>query len=113
MYKIGEFSKLSKISVRSLHHYERIGLLLPEKVDDNSGYRYYADDQLKKAKQIRTLRELGFSLPSIGVVLQENNPHNIISSSKAKQLELEEEMRALNVKKERIILIIEDVKDFI
>jgi DNA-binding transcriptional MerR regulator len=109
MFKIGEFSNLTNISVRSLHHYERIGLLLPERVDDSSGYRYYSEDQLKKASQIRTLRELGFSLPSIGVVLQENNQQNIISSFKAKQQELEEELISLNVKKERLRLIIEDI----
>jgi DNA-binding transcriptional MerR regulator len=109
MFKIGEFSKLSNISVRSLHHYERIGLLLPGKVDDATGYRFYSADQLQKASQIRMLREIGFSLPSIGVVLQENNQQNIISSFKAKQQELEEELLALSMKKERLRLIIEDI----
>jgi hypothetical protein len=40
MFKIGEFSKLSNISVRSLRHYESLGLLLPRKTDPVSGYRY-------------------------------------------------------------------------
>jgi DNA-binding transcriptional MerR regulator len=49
MFKIGAFSKLSHITVRSLRHYEGIGLLAPEKTDPATGYRYYSTGQLETA----------------------------------------------------------------
>jgi len=48
MFKIGDFSKLSSISIRMLRHYDKVELLQPVKVDEQSGYRYYSADQLKK-----------------------------------------------------------------
>lgn len=42
MLKIGDFSKLSRISIRMLRHYNEIGLLIPESIDDFTGYRYYS-----------------------------------------------------------------------
>jgi DNA-binding transcriptional MerR regulator len=62
MFKIGEFSKLSNISVRLLRHYETLELLPPKKTDPVSGYRYYTAEQLDRANTIRMLREIGFSL---------------------------------------------------
>ena len=46
MLKIGEFSKLSHISVRMLRHYDEIGLLHPKEVDPDTGYRIYGEEQL-------------------------------------------------------------------
>mgnify|MGYP000023241084 CR=1 FL=1 len=45
MLKIGEFSKLTRISIRMLRHYDEIGLLVPENVDEFTGYRYYSEEQ--------------------------------------------------------------------
>lgn len=47
-FKIGEFSRLSKVTVRALRHYEQIGLLVPEIVDRWTGYRYYTVVQFQK-----------------------------------------------------------------
>ena len=47
-FKIGEFSRLSKVTVRALRHYEQIGLLIPEIVDRWTGYRYYTVAQFQK-----------------------------------------------------------------
>ena len=46
MLKIGDFSKLSRVSIRMLRHYDEIGLLRPARIDPESGYRYYSDTQL-------------------------------------------------------------------
>lgn len=62
MLRIGEFSKLSNITVRMLRHYDKLGLLVPQSVDGASGYRYYTAGQLKMAGKIQRLKELGFSL---------------------------------------------------
>ena len=61
MLKIGEFSKLSRISVRMLRHYDEIGLLKPAEIDRFTDYRYYREDQLPTACRIAALKEMGFS----------------------------------------------------
>ena len=69
MLKIGEFSKLSRISVRMLRHYDEIGLLKPAEIDRFTDYRYYREDQLPTAGRIAALREIGFSLADIVRIL--------------------------------------------
>ena len=56
MLKIGEFSKLSRVSVRMLRHYDELGLLAPSEVDPMTGYRYYSERQLIAAGRIAALR---------------------------------------------------------
>ena len=62
MLKIGLFSKLSRVSVRMLRHYDEVGLLAPSEVDPMTGYRYYSERQLITAGRIAALRALGFGL---------------------------------------------------
>ena len=69
MLKIGEFSKLSRVSVRMLRHYDEIGLLKPVRIDEFTGYRYYHERQLIDVSRIRSLKEVGFSLSEIGQML--------------------------------------------
>ena len=69
MLKIGEFSKLSRISVRMLRHYDEIGLLKPAEIDPFTDYRYYREDQLPIAGRIASLKDLGFSLADIVRIL--------------------------------------------
>ena len=70
MLKIGEFSKLSRISVRMLRHYDEIGLLKPAELDRFTDYRYYKEDQLPTAGRIAALKEMGFSLADIIRILE-------------------------------------------
>ena len=65
MLKIGEYSKLSRVSVRMLRHYDEIGLLKPVETDSATGYRYYSESQLLMVGQIASLKEIGFSLTEI------------------------------------------------
>ena len=69
MFKIGEFSKLVRVSPRMLRHYEKCGLLTPAEVDLFTGYRQYSAYQIPQAGRIATLRDLGFSIEEIGAVL--------------------------------------------
>lgn len=71
MLKIGDFSKLSRISIRMLRHYDEIGLLKPDEVDDFTGYRYYSENKLPQAGLIQALKELGFGLSAIGEILKQ------------------------------------------
>ncbi len=69
MLKIGEFSTLARVSVRTLRHYDELGLLKPLKVDVTTGYRYYSVTQLPRLHRILALRDLGFPLERIGTTL--------------------------------------------
>ena len=70
MLKIGEFSKLSRVSVRMLRHYDEIGLLKPAEIDRFTDYRYYREDQLPTAGRIAALKDMGFSLADIVRILE-------------------------------------------
>ena len=72
MIKIGDFSKLSRISIRMLRHYAETGLLAPEKIDPFTGYRYYSEAQLPIANRITALKDMGFGLAAIGEILAQN-----------------------------------------
>lgn len=69
MLRIGDFSKLSRISIRMLRHYDEIGILHPKSVDDFTGYRYYSESQLPLAGRIQALKNLGFGLSVIKEIL--------------------------------------------
>jgi DNA-binding transcriptional MerR regulator len=65
MFRIGDFSRLSQISVKALRYYDEIGLLKPTYVDNATGYRYYSADLLPRLNRILVFKELGFSLAQI------------------------------------------------
>lgn len=67
--KVKEVAELTGVSIRTLHHYDRIGLLSPEHVTE-AGYRQYSERDLETLQQILFFRELGFPLKNIGEILQ-------------------------------------------
>ncbi|HEX5858977.1 MAG TPA: MerR family transcriptional regulator [Microbacterium sp.] len=69
MYTIGEFAAFGRVSARMLRHYDRIGLLVPARVDEYSGYRYYDGEQRSALTLIVELRQLGCSLEDAASVL--------------------------------------------
>lgn len=72
MLKIGEFSKLAQVSVKTLRYYDELGLLRPDWVDRYTGYRYYTLQQLPRLNRLLALRELGFPLAQIERLLRED-----------------------------------------
>jgi DNA-binding transcriptional MerR regulator len=67
---IGEFSKMTYLSVKALRHYHDVGLLEPAEVDPSSGYRRYGAEQVATAQAIRRFRELDMPLEQVRAVLQ-------------------------------------------
>lgn len=65
MFKIGEFSRLTRVPMKTLRYYDQIGLFKPGQVDRFTGYRYYTYDQLPRLNRILVLKGLGFSLEDI------------------------------------------------
>ena len=69
LYRVGEFAALTGVSIRTLHHYDQLGLLHPA-AHSEAGYRFYSEEDLLCLQQILTLRYLGFSLKQIGTLLR-------------------------------------------
>ena len=67
---IGEFSKMTYLSVKALRHYHDVGLLEPAEVDPSSGYRHYTADQVATAQAIRRFRDLDMPIERVRTVLQ-------------------------------------------
>jgi len=92
MLKIGDFSKLSRISIRMLRHYDEIGLLEPRNTDHFTSYRYYSEDQLPVAGRITALKEMGFSLATILEILKNyDNPQALAGFLEIKQSDVQAE----------------------
>ena len=66
-HRIQEFATLSGVTVKALHHYDRLGLLKPSRTD--AGYRVYADADMERLEEIIALKSLGFSLKQVGAIL--------------------------------------------
>jgi len=74
MLKIGEFSRVGKVSIKTLRYYDSIGLLTPDSIDSVSGYRYYTAAKLKDLMDIKNLKQLGLSLDTIRTLIVEQVP---------------------------------------
>ena len=70
MFRIGDFSRIARVSARLLRFYDEIGLLVPAHADSRSGYRYYAITQLAELNRILVLKELGFNLDQVRDILR-------------------------------------------
>jgi len=93
MIKIGDFSKLAYISIKTLHHYGELGLLIPAHIDRYTGYRFYALDQLPLLNRIIALKELGFTLDQVVQLLDENlSIDEMRGMLRMKQMELQSEI---------------------
>ena len=82
MYKIGEFSKLSKTTIKTLRYYEKEKLLMPDFIDQNTGYRYYETKQLIELSKIMSLRQVGLSIKDIKIVLDGYDRKKILEKRK-------------------------------
>lgn len=70
MFRIGDFSRIARVSARLLRFYDEIGLLTPARADPFTGYRYYEIEQLGQLNRITVLKSLGLSLDEIGPILK-------------------------------------------
>ena len=101
--KIGEFSQLMQVTVKTLRHYELKGLLLPDEVDEWTGYRYYSIDQMQKLQAIRDLQRLGFSLDEIKELFEDNSHVPSIRQLDAKIKDTEAQLQQLIARRERLL----------
>lgn len=108
--KIGEFSRLGRVTVRALRHYEEIGLLVPEIVDRWTGYRYYSVGQLQKIQNITLLKGLGYSLEEIHELWDDETHYPSIESLEEKIKACETELEVLKERKRMLKAIVASQK---
>jgi DNA-binding transcriptional MerR regulator/effector-binding domain-containing protein len=92
MFSIGEFARLGTVSVRTLRHYDEIGLLQPAKVDPETGYRSYSASQLGQLNRIIALKDLGFSLTQTGKLLSGITVEELRGMLALRRAQLEQEL---------------------
>lgn len=71
VFRIGDFAKLTRVSVKTLHHYDDIGLFKLRQTDEATGYRLYSFEQLPRLNRILALKDLGFTLGQVADILDE------------------------------------------
>ena len=101
--KIGEFSQLMQVTVKTLRHYEQKGLLAPDEVDEWTGYRYYSIDQMQQLKDIRDLQRLGFTLDEIKDLFNDGSHTPTIRQMTEKIRETEAQLKALIARRNQLI----------
>lgn len=105
MFKIGDFSRIAHVSVKTLRHYAQEGLLEPVWVDRYSGYRYYTLDQLTQLNRVLALKDLGFTLDQIkhminsGMTTDELRGMLRLKKIELKQHLIEEQQRLARIEK--------------
>ena len=103
MLKIGDFSRLGQVTVKTLHHYDELGLLRPNHIDAFSNYRYYTLEQLPHLHRIVALKELGFSLKQISLLLDSDvSTEQIRGMLRLKQAEIQQQVREEQARLEMI-----------
>lgn len=107
MYKIGEFSKLVDLPVRTLRYYDEIGILNPSYIDEFTGYRYYTEKNIIDCELIKLLKSLDFTLEEI-VLYRDNLSDEIINK---KKMEYERKMYLLELKYQRLSILESDLQN--
>lgn len=103
MFKIGDFSKLTRVTIRMLRHYDEIGLLKPKSIDKFTGYRFYSVDQIQKINRVQVLKEMGFSLTEIcGFMEKDLDSKQLLSLLEKRRREISETIDNEKVKLTRV-----------
>ena len=97
MLQIGEFSRICQVSVKTLRHYDKIGLLSPAEVDRFTGYRYYRPEQIDRMNYIQRLKRYGFSLDEIQRLLALPDNAALLAALRSQKNKLAQEQRELTL----------------
>ena len=101
--KIGEFSKMMQVTVKTLRHYEQKGLLVPYEVDEWTGYRYYSITQMQRLNTIRGLQRQGFTLEEIKELLEDGAQTPSIEQLTQKIEETERQLQLLTERRSQLL----------
>lgn len=109
MFKIGEFSRLTQVSVRMLRYYDEMGLLKPEQIDNESGYRYYSANQIPQLQKIILLRDLDFTIKEIKEGLRHWESEDISKILEAKKQQITNKIALEKKRYEKIEAALADI----
>lgn len=104
MFRIGEFSRLTQVSVRMLRHYDETGLLAPAQTDAATGYRLYAAGQIPRLNRITFLRDAGFGVAEMAPLLDSWDEALVARRFEEKKREIARAIRAEEDKLARLDL---------
>ena len=108
--KIGEFSRLMQVTVKTLRHYEQKGLLTPDEVDEWTGYRYYNISQMLRLNSIRQLQQLGFTLDEIKNLFDDESHIPSVEQLTEKIEETERQLKLLITRRNQLLELIDSRK---
>lgn len=108
-YRIGDFSLMSRLPVKTLRYYHEIGILEPARVDPATGYRWYDDASLRRAGLVRRLRELDFGLEEIAEIVRDEAEGKALDAL----AHLEDKAREVGERIERYRRIKREIEDFL
>ena len=119
-YSIGQFSKLTKTTIATLRFYDKIDLLTPKYIDENTGYRYYISTQILELQKIISLRQIGISLDKIKLIIKSEDSKKLLKEYhhelKDKIVEMQHQEKKLQIlieKKEPYEVIVKELEDCI
>ena len=107
MLKIGEFSKLSRVSIRMLRHYDDLGLLKPAMIDEFTGYRFYKEEQLFVMGRITALKDMGFALADIAKIMDDYDNKEKLEQYLTKQ---QQELRKISDETEYKLMLLDTAR---
>jgi DNA-binding transcriptional MerR regulator len=107
MYKIGDFSKIVDIPVRTLRYYAEYGVLVPSEVDPFTGYKYYSEDNIVECELIKLLKSLDFTLEEI-IKYKSNITEEVIENKKK---EIETRIAILKTKYKKLCCVEDAIRN--
>ena len=112
MLSIGEFSQATRLTVKTLRFYHELGILVPVRIDDMTGYRYYDERSFERAEAVIMLKDLGFSLPEIGKILSQcTDEEDLQCFIRGKLREIRDKVESLKQLESRLLQYEERLKN--
>ena len=102
VYRIGEFARLGGVSVRTLRHYDELGLLQPARVDPETGYRGYDARQLQRLNRLVALKDPGFGLTEAERLLDDVGADELRGMLRLRRAELEDRIAEDRARLDRV-----------
>ena len=111
MLSIGEFSRVTQLSIKALRLYHERGILVPDLIDESSGYRFYGAKAVEKALVVKNLKDMGFSLDEIRDILEKcRDDREIIARVEKKLEDIERSVRQYKSMKENLSLFLQSAE---
>lgn len=103
LFSIGDFARIGEVSVQTLRHYDKTGVLKPHSIDEESGYRYYTQEQLFSLNNIKMLQSIGFTLQEIAELSVSNSLPDLIDAYQQKAEVVNQQIAELRKARKQLV----------